>query len=192
MMSLLQRLKQETASAHAQLEEKLQLLRPEMALPDYRLLLESFFGFYVPWEQRAATTLTRALPEFLLQRSKVPLLERDLRFLGSDLLSIPAMRALPATDSLPAILGSLYVLEGATLGGQILARHFSAKFGLSRDRGCSFFFSYGPDVGRRWQSFCQLLTAHSSPTSDPAIVQSALRTFSCLDGWLREQGAVAA
>ncbi len=116
MMSLLQRLKQETANAHAQLEEKLQLLRPEMPLTDYRLLLESFFGFYVPWEQRAATTLTRALPEFLLQRSKVPLLERDLRFLGSDLLSIPAMRALPATDSLPAILGSLYVFRGRNPG----------------------------------------------------------------------------
>ena len=93
-------------------------------------------------------------------------------------------------DSLLALLGSLYVLEGATLGGQILSRHFVTQFNLSCRQGCSFFAGYGSETGRRWRAFCELLNSYSSPDGDAVIVQSAIQTFRCFENWLREEGVI--
>lgn len=186
-LPLLQQLKQETLSQHKRLERRLQLLRPEMSLEEYRTLLERFYGFYVPWEQRAVPFLDQALPCFYQDRRKTPLLEQDLRFLDSDLAAIEECASLPPTDSLPSLLGSLYVVEGATLGGQILSRHFARQFNVSREQGCSFFASYGSDTGSRWRSFCDLLDSYSSLENDTVIVQSAVQTFCCFETWLCQE-----
>ncbi len=183
-LPLLQRLKQETAELHEQLEQQLQLLRPSMSVLEYRVLLEQFYGFYLPWEQRAAPLLNQAFPGFFNQRRKAPLLQSDLQFLGSNLAAIPQNSHLPNIQSLPSLMGSLYVLEGATLGGQILARHFERQFNFSGGQGCAFFASYGHDVGRNWLNFCEILTCYSSPDRDNAILSSTIETFDCLGRWL--------
>jgi len=187
---LLQRLKQETLIQHESLERHLNLLRPGISLADYRNLLEGFYGFYSSWERRAIPLLQEALPGFFDERRKTPLLERDLRFLGSNPAAIESCSALPSADSLSSLLGSLYVLEGATLGGQILTQHFARQLNVFPGRGCSFFFSYGPEVGRCWRSFCQILNSYSSPENDMVIVKSAIQTFSCLENWLRQEVAL--
>src|SRR5436305_14438911 len=119
---LFQRLRRETLNLHQTLETDLNLLNPEMALEEYRALLEGFYGFYGPWEKRVAGHIDELLPRWTEERCKTPMLERDLRFLRSDLTQIPRCPALPDTSSPTALLGSLYVLEGATLGGQVLSR----------------------------------------------------------------------
>lgn len=182
---LLQQLKQATLGQHEQLEQHLQLLRPTMSLPEYRALLESLYGFYAPWEQCAAPFLHRVLPGFFEKRCKTPFLEKDLRVLRSNLAAIPQCPSLPDTTSLLTLLGSLYVLEGATLGGQILTKHFVRQFHLSCEEGCSFFSSYGLAVGQRWRVFCDLLISYSSPDHNAVIVQSAVDTFRYLGQWLR-------
>lgn len=159
-----------------------------MNLLDYRSLLERLYGFYAPWERRAAPFLDQALPGFFSDRRKAPLLEQDLRYLGSEPAVIRECPNLPATDSLPPLLGSLYVLEGATLGGQILTRHFAQHFNFSRQQGCSFFASYGSETGRRWRAFCELLDSYSSADYNTVIVQSAIQTFDCFENWLGQEG----
>jgi heme oxygenase len=181
---LLDRLRRETASHHEALEDRLDLLRPEMTIEEYRTLLEAFYGFYLPWETRVADEIDRLLPRFSEERRKTPLLEHDLRFFGCDLQSIPQCSTLPDTDSVSGVLGSLYVLEGATLGGQILSRHFSRHFHLSPADGCSFFSSYRDSVGQRWKAFCDRLVLYSSAEMDPLIVRAAVETFRLLGGWL--------
>ena len=187
---LLQRLKQETLAQHESLEQHLKLLRPEISLADYRNLLEGYYGFYSSWECRAIPLFQEALPGFFDERRKTPLLERDLRFLGSNPAAIASCSALPPADSLPSLLGSLYVLEGATLGGQILTQHFARHLNVFPGRGCSFFFSYGPEVGHRWRSFCRILSSYSSLENDMVIVQSAIQTFNCFENWLRQEVAL--
>ena len=188
---LLPRLREETLTRHESLERHLNLLRPDISLADYRSLLEAFYGFYSSWERRAFPLLDQDLLGFFDERRKTPLLERDLRFLGSNPAAIESCSCtLPRMDSLPAILGSLYVLEGATLGGQVLTRHFARHLNVFPGRGCSFFFSYGPEVGRYWRSFCEILNSHSSPENDTMIVQSAIQTFSCFESWLLQEALV--
>lgn len=189
-LPLLQRLKGETSGQHENLERCLQLLRPDMSLGEYRRLLEGFYGFYAPWERRAAPLLSQMLPGFFPERRKTPLLEEDLQFLGSEPAALAECPDLPATDSLLPLLGSLYVLEGATLGGQILSRHFTRQFNLSPYQGCAFFTGYGSDTGRRWRSFCERLTSYSSPDNDVVIVQSAIDTFCCFQNWLAQEVSV--
>lgn len=77
-------------------------------------------------------------------RRKSGLLERDIARLGGDLP--PAVPF--AIHSLAGALGALYVCEGATLGGRVIAPHVIKMLGGAVP--VSFFVSYGDDVSRMW------------------------------------------
>jgi heme oxygenase len=49
----------------------------------------------------------------------------------------------------------LYVLEGSTLGGQILTRQIHDQLGFTPEYGCQFFSRYGPRVYEMWKTFGQ-------------------------------------
>ena len=54
-------------------------------------------------------------------------------------------------DSTHTCLGALYVLEGATLGGQVLRREMAQRLGVNADNGGAFLDVYGAETGRRWR-----------------------------------------
>jgi heme oxygenase (biliverdin-IX-beta and delta-forming) len=116
--TLLSRLRLETLRDHRQLEADLDLLRPDIGLESYRNLIARFYGFYVPSEQEVMRNIPDSLTAFFNDRRKVPKLLADLKFLGCKAADcVPTCRSLPSLGSMPKILGSLYVVEGATLGG---------------------------------------------------------------------------
>ncbi|MBC7548517.1 MAG: biliverdin-producing heme oxygenase, partial [Polaromonas sp.] len=101
------------------------------------------------------------------------------------LAETPQCQALPDLATPLKLFGCLYVLEGATLGGQIITRHLHASLGLTPQSGGSFFSGYGPHTGSRWKEFCAHLTAFAAQLdSDAEIVDSANATFDSLDRWL--------
>jgi heme oxygenase len=159
------------------------------SLPQYIAQLVAFYGFVRPWEER----LARALPEtdpIRLGRSKSSWLEADLAFFGYDATrrdALPRASMLPSTESRAEILGAAYVFEGATLGGQIIARHLEATLGLRNDEGCRFFRSYGERVGSQWQEFRAELLRASSSADDPVIVEAAGKTFALLHDWFSQR-----
>jgi heme oxygenase (biliverdin-IX-beta and delta-forming) len=82
------------------------------------------------------------------------------------------------------VLGCLYVLEGATMGGRMITRHLQATFGITPDAGGRFFDGYGADTGKMWQSTRQLLVRGAPDLpSENAMVASAITTFACLRRW---------
>ena len=178
-------LKAQTHAQHRQLEATNPLPN---SLADYIAQLVAFFGFIAPWEERLATVLPATDP-IRLGRGKTAWLEADLEYFGYDAASrreLPRTTDLPATSSRAEILGATYVLEGATLGGQIIARHLDAVLGLRDGDGCRFFRSYGERVGAQWQEFRAELLRASSPTDDPAIVEAARNTFALLHAWFSQ------
>lgn len=181
--TLLQRLKSATAALHDRIERRTPLVRDDLTLGVYRRTLARLLRLYDPWEQAAARVLRPRLPSLLEGRLKAPLLRADLRRLGDDEPDLGGP-PLPPLATVPQVLGSMYVLEGATLGGPYIARHLERVLGLSDGIGYSFFRPYGPEAGRMWQSFGRVLLAASSPGTDPIIVASALATFEAIDGWL--------
>lgn len=180
-VSLRDRLRHETRAAHEQLERDLDLLSPGLTQERYRHLIERFYGFYAPWEQHVEGVMERALPGFFAPRRKVPLLLADLRALGSDAATLPLCRTMPPAGTLAQVLGGLYVIEGSTLGGQILSRHLSLMLGPAP---ASFFRSYGESVGPMWRSFLATLAAHASPDTDNLVIEAASETFATLHDWL--------
>lgn len=183
---LLQRLKIETRPHHDRIESVVGLA---WTAEEYRKQLEYFYGFLQPWEQRIHA-VQRLLPDFparlLEPRRKVPLLEHDLLFWGGAIeaiKSLPKCTNLPSLRSLPELLGSLYVFEGATLGGQVISRHLEQTLGLSNGEGYRFFRGYGPETARMWKHFGACLEASSSPAEEEAIIQSACETFEKLHDW---------
>ena len=178
---LLARLKQETSQLHQQIENDLDLLRDDFTLEDYRRLLTRFYGYYSPWEERAAVTA----PGLVVPRRKRGSLVMDLEYLGmprEKILSLPPCDDLPPLDTAARVLGSMYVLEGATLGGQVLLRHMRSRFGL-RQEGCAFFSGYGERTGAMWKQFGNILK-DAPPHWSPEIVSSAIATFESIGRWV--------
>jgi heme oxygenase (biliverdin-IX-beta and delta-forming) len=181
---LFERLKTETAEAHLRLESALDLVREDLTLCEYQRLLVGFYGFYLPWQH----TVQRqpGLHDIVQQRNKLPLLEADLRYFQIAPGSVPICNHLPPLTNSDEVLGSMYVLEGATLGGQLLTRHFHDRFGLSVGAGCSFFASYGHQVGLMWRAFREEVVARTPTNRYDALVASAAATFALLEAWIAE------
>ena len=139
-------LKLQTRAQHRAMEESNPVPNSR---DEYVGRLIAFFGFVAPWEERVAMALPETDP-IRLGRAKTRWLEEDLEVFGYDSEQrrrLPRTNSLPSTSSRNHILGASYVLEGSTLGGQMITRHISRMLGLSGTHGCRFFSSYGTHVG---------------------------------------------
>jgi heme oxygenase len=184
-LTLLERLKTETRPAHDRIERALDIEGRLGSPAAYRALLTRFYGFHAAWEPLAEAALGD--PAFFRERRKAGLLACDLRALGlseGEIVRLPVCDRLPAMPSPAAALGSMYVVEGSTLGGTIIARLVERRLGLSAEAGCAYFRSYGPRVGAMWRAFGTRLLGVSSPEADDAVVAAANRTFAAMESWL--------
>ncbi|WP_088279530.1 biliverdin-producing heme oxygenase [Ideonella sp. A 288] len=186
---ILSRLKQATAARHAALESRSVLLDPRLSHASYLACLRRFFGYYAPLERRLLRS--HAWPGVGLaygDRHKTPQLSQDLTALGvspDDLAQTRLCHALPDLRSAARLFGCLYVIEGATLGGQIVTRHLQSSLGLTPQSGGAFFSGYGEHTGSRWKAFGAQLSAFALASGGgDEIVAAANETFETLDRWL--------
>jgi len=186
-MTLLERLKAETKSAHDRIESAMALDRRIASRDGYRHLLIRFYGFHSAWEQAAGAMAPDKA--FFESRSKTGLLIRDLEALGlnrGDIIRLPQCHPLMPLPSPAAVLGSMYVVEGSTLGGAIIAREVERRLGLGPETGGAYFGSYGRHIGIMWRQFGARLLEASSPEADDVIVETAQKTFAVMHDWLCE------
>jgi heme oxygenase len=186
-MTLLERLKVETRQAHDRIEAAIDLDRRIASRDAYRDLLARFYGFHKAWESEAAAMAPDR--DFFQSRCKTQLLARDLETLGlesDDIIRLPQCQPLMPLPAPEAVLGSMYVVEGSTLGGAIIAREVENRLGLTAETGCAYFRSYGRDVAAMWKSFGAKLLEASSPEADDLIVGAAQETFNVMHDWLCE------
>lgn len=193
---ILQRLKIETRAQHAALEGLLPLLNPNMSLEAYRECLRRFYGYYLPLESLLiAQPVWDELGFDYTRRCKAHGLQRDLLALGdspTQLMQIPRCHDIPKLHTLAQVLGCLYVIEGATLGGQIITKHLQANLGLTPAHGATFFNGYGVCTGAQWKAFGIMLITRAEQANDSnAIVDSANQTFQTMGQWLFHKVACA-
>ena len=189
--SLLEALRTGTALLHVALEKRLPFFSEYLDADWFRRLLQAYYGFYGPME--AALYDCELIPDGYDTelRVKTPTLLSDLLALGLNDMAIndlPRCTQLPLLDTPAACLGALYVLEGATLGGQVLRREMAQRLDLDADNGGAFLNVYGPETGRRWKDFLDYL-GHQ-PLDAPAkqhAVDAARSTFRCFEQWLDSQ-----
>jgi len=178
--SILRELKLQTAVHHRRLETEADIWPSLSSRTGYRDLIVRMFAVYAALESRLKRVgdLTLFLPD-LQGRWKTPTLRTDLATLGVFSNSVAACNDSVEIGSVASAFGCLYVLEGSTLGGQVISRQVHAKLGLTPERGCAFFSSYGPRVGQMWTVFGDRLESFCSshPPCRDEIVQTALATF---------------
>ena len=186
-MSIHAKLRRETAADHQRIESSLDLLKPTLSLGEYRCVLRKFYGFYKPLEQRLQNAAPAAEVGFAIP-SRSPLLARDLAALGEperNIAAAPCCEHLPAVASVAQVAGCVYVTEGATLGGRLIARALARSLGLSRDNGARFFVGADAATGAAWKRTLSWLEDVVRAGADPdAVVTSARETFRAFHEWL--------
>ena len=188
---ILEQLKKATRPYHEAMERdplSRSLLSPAISHDDYVHILQVYLGFYAPLEQALFSLPDWAKLGFDIERRRkagMPL--HDLRALGAstiDANDVLHCSALPPVVDLGVALGCMYVLEGATLGGQLIARHLGATLGLGPTSGSAFFNSHGAELGPRWKEFRALLEAQAAtPAISEAAVATAAATFLAMERW---------
>jgi heme oxygenase (biliverdin-IX-beta and delta-forming) len=186
--TLRQMLKRGTAHVHRRLESQLGLLAPELDLHRYRRILELFYGFYAPIE-RILIPLAAMFPFPL--RARAALIENDLSILGlarDEIAALPCCTAFPDLSSCDGRAGCVYVLEGASLGGQAVTPLLRRRIGVAKDSGASFFAGDEAGTAARWGVVLEWLEQlHQMGAAPQPIVAAATATFEALAGWVDGQ-----
>jgi heme oxygenase len=186
-------LKKATADIHQLIEQRVPVFGEGFNLEDYARLVEQFFGFWAPVEQRLSELPELRNPDLALEsRFKCSLLTEDLLILGRDPTAVRRCERLPRLDTFLQGLGCLYVLEGSTLGSQIISRRLKEKLHISGGSGASFFNAYGASTGARWMEFKRFVSASVRPQQADNVVDAARQTFQCFYDWLGTTSVIVA
>jgi heme oxygenase (biliverdin-IX-beta and delta-forming) len=186
------RLRSATQAVHLELERHLAILSPDVSMVRYTQIIAIFYGFYRPLEAGLERLNTLAPARTFPLRARTKLLERDLFALGLDEHSIselPTCTDLPGLREPEDFAGCLYVLEGASLGGQVITRSLGERLKLTDDVGTAFFAGDGTFTVARWKCVLEWLEhVGDSGLRIEQIVTSACETFGSLLNWTRVQG----
>lgn len=179
--------KTETAVLHQEVE---QLLIPRLSaiqsLKDYAAILQSFYTFYLPIEKAIQQQISSSLLLDIEKRRTANLIADDLAFLG-----VPVSKQycdhLPEIKSIAQAFGAMYVLEGSTLGGKMIAKMLARNSAYSISSGAlNFFQGYKEATGMMWTAFVNVL---NQQTDTDTIVHAANETFYHLKSWLQKDVA---
>lgn len=185
-MDLRNRLKGETQHLHDQMEGLpifKKIVDQTITFEAYKALLEKFYGFIAPCERVWNDSPFQAI---IKDREKTHLLEEDLIALGSQKSTLSAipLYQYPMDITLEKLLGYLYVIEGSTLGGQIITRILRGHLQLSPEYGARFFYGYGKKTKEKWDEYCVMLNGINDSTQQEDVIQSAFFTYHAFYAWL--------
>jgi heme oxygenase len=179
--NILDRLRQETRPAHARLERRLDLLARPFCRDHLLDVLRGFHRFHAAWEP----PMEALLGDLFTPRRRLHLVQADLRALGET--DVPRTEpALQLFASAAGAWGSLYVMEGSTLGGALIARALAGVEGLPEE-GIRYFSPYGRKTAAMWRDFCAGLLAASRLETERETIDAALATSALLEDRLPER-----
>lgn len=176
------RLRLETAPLHARIEQNRRLATlaaGTISQSVYRELLAAKLTFYLPVERELAAAVDwDGLEIPLTECLGTPRLVADLLELGVTHKE-PAFRrdchSVPQVANFWQAIGCRYVLAGASLGGQLIARALRSHDSRLPVR---FYSGAGEKSGQLWSSFCAVLNSLTPSAEDEQqAVDAARATF---------------
>ncbi len=185
----LQNLRASTADCHKQLELNnlsLALLSDTVNENIYCTYLARLYSFVKSFEQFVYPALSNHFLN-IYDRKKALFIEEDLKALDISIdIGTPLEEAF-FRNTYPDVYiaaGALYVLEGSTLGGQIIIKHLQ-KAMPAGFVNAAYFSGYQQKTGSMWKEFLQQLTALPQSTQqEQQIITGAITTFKIIDGLL--------
>jgi heme oxygenase len=188
-INLLEQLKAETLSNHQQLEKKLiSRLKGMKGLEDYIQILQIFYAYFGALEDQINKYIGPDQLSDYSERRKTLSIKNDILDLNGEVPEKAMGADLPVIENVLQAFGALYVIEGSTLGGQVISKMISKQLGFATDQGLSFFKSYGEETMSMWNSFKLVLERHAEtqPQAD-AITQAANETFGKFRLWMEKK-----
>ncbi len=177
--SLIDQLRRATAARHAEVEAVLGLDAP-IDLATYARMLGAFDAFLSWWEPNLQQALPEPMRPWFARRCRGAMLRRDLCALSQARMPSRVSDGFALRD-FSAALGSLYVLEGSALGGQVIAREMYRQHGLDCGNGAAYFNGWGARTGPMWTEFKAILEHHDAQGVDrQAACDGAIGTFDAL------------
>jgi heme oxygenase (biliverdin-IX-beta and delta-forming) len=184
------RLRLATRDAHLRLEAAVDFDGRIVSLEAYRGFLVDFHRLVQPLERMIDGLDAGVLPIDYAPRRKLAWIEADLRDLGHTdeaLAQLPEFSGIPPLKPPLEVLGVLYVLEGSSLGRQMMLGKLGQRLGVRPDWGGHFFSGYGKKTGEMWRSFVSVLNeACRSPEAARIVENAALVSFAAFEACLAE------
>jgi heme oxygenase len=185
----IQRLKRETESDHLAVEGAFPLMHDDLSITQYICCLLQLHGMVSAWEERSFAVAPQWMLTELVARKRKKMLELDLAWFGVD--NPGGLRpVLPQIRDLPSLLGGMYVMEGSTLGGQLIARQLQKTLHLSEGEGNAYFRGHGDQTGPMWKEFCHVLKTKVADDETESVVLSAKAMFATYGSWMLKKLAM--
>lgn len=178
-------LKEKTKKAHLSLEKKtVSFIKKVTSLKDYEALLRIFYGYFAPLESQINTYITDDIVPSFSGRRKSDAILQDIETIAPGAGKPVTCTNLPQINDAIQALGALYVMEGSTMGGTIIAQMLSRQAGIQPE-ALTFFNGYGEQNMPMWQSFIAALNERAA-NDEEKIVKAANETFSKMEEWCDE------
>ncbi|MGG7516547.1 biliverdin-producing heme oxygenase [Allorhizobium undicola] len=162
-------LRRETASLHKDLDR---LVGEFSSRSAYQAFLAGSAGFRLPLE---AVIAAHDLPDAFGQWRPALVGSDIMADLGDlEMTPRPVSQTEPAPERTENWLGMIYVLEGSSLGAQLLARR-AAELGLSQTFGARHIFAQARNISN-WRAFSGIMDGMQI-LDWQALSDSAIRTF---------------
>lgn len=181
---IMPRLKAETYPDHMRLEETVDILNNLATLESYKRLLARHAGFVFPLERVLAGQDWSSIGLEFDERSRAGAMKRDLAAMDID--SFPEIELWTGLDNFARAVGTLYVLEGSTLGGMIIARNLKERLGIDGSNGGEYFSGRGKQTMAMWRTFgesAELYVNRFGGAED--MIAGAKQTFDQLTEWFQ-------
>jgi heme oxygenase len=187
----LEALRSATRQRHHALDSRLPVAQPGAGHRDYVRHLEVLYGWLKPLNGHVWSLGWPDVINAATRGNKINLIEHDLKLaanLGLCEAIEPALCArVPHLNRLDAYaVGVAYVIEGAQLGGAMLARRLAAEPVLP---AFSYLVGYGQATSSMWKQFLAFMdeTVTTSQQIEQAV-RGACDAFDTLIAWMTVEG----
>lgn len=172
-------LKSQTLALHQNLEKLLmQKMRSVNSVQDYLQILSWFYSFFGGLEILVDNFIRSSELEDYLQRRKASNLKNDILSFKGTCPELASGMELPLIQNWEEALGALYVMEGSTLGGPIIAGFMRRQLDWAGKEGFSFFECYGDNTQAMWLRFKSALDSKiTSDEQKQCVIRVADDTF---------------
>ncbi|MBI1226715.1 MAG: hypothetical protein GC192_15885 [Bacteroidetes bacterium] len=184
-MSIAAQLKSDTFELHQQTEA----MMPSVALMDgslsqaeYAQLISSLYRIHFKIEFFLENALIKYPELAAFFHKKLPWLKADLAEMGVETPTVSSNIPVPPHGE-AALMGMIYVLEGATLGGQVILKGLKKNAALQHFNN-RYYSGYEQLTGARWKSFLENLEATVPPKSAAKAVEGAKFVFRLFQEYL--------
>ncbi|MBW8360477.1 MAG: biliverdin-producing heme oxygenase [Weeksellaceae bacterium] len=179
MISLI--LKENTKHLHDQTEARFnsqRIFEGTFTREDYENLLQYNYLFLLNFEKPVFDLISEDSSQKmnLDKRVKLPLVTQDVQFMN---IERSKAIAVPQIKNEAEALGILYVMEGSTLGGNMIAKQLS-KHPDFKEVSFGYFRCYGENTGSFWKNFKSVLDEVVTPEKHGDCIAGSVKAYQFL------------